>query len=147
MQVDLVCLLPGEPIYENIVEAVYTSKRVLCLVTPNFLKSKYCLDEFSIAQSHNVEKKRRRLVIVKYEEFDIDAMIDAELKEDDQLNEGDHIDYNTQLLAAGSEESSGKHNSASVLGDFVKRHTYIDLSADSWKDQLLYAMPINRLGF
>ena len=138
--------MPGEPIYENILEAIYTSKRVLCLVTPSFLQSDYCLDEFSIAQSYNVENKRRRLVIMKNEVFDVDVMVDEEPTECDQLREVDQMDSTAPLLAAGSEESSGKPNRASVLGDFVKRHTYINLSADSWRDQLLYAMPINRLG-
>ena len=134
--------MPGEPIYENILEAIYTNKRVLCLVTPNFLQSEYCLDEFSIAQSHNVERKCRRLVIMKHEEFDIDTGIDNEHKEDDQVN------ITAQLLPAGeSAESSGPLDRASVLRDFVARHTYINLSADSWRDQLLYAMPIDRLGF
>ena len=54
-------------------------------------------------------------------------------------------------LATGHAEcesaSGAQLDNALTLRDFVTRHTFINLSvADSWKDQLLYAMPINRLG-
>ena len=138
---------------DNILEAVYTSKRVLCLVTPNFLQSRYCLDEFNIAQTRNVELKKRRLIIVKYEEFDIGAEMDA-----GRTNEGEEAestakwpsDETQQLIPSTLQqqsEDSASSDKALVLRDFVTRHTFINLSvADSWRDQLLYAMPINRLG-
>ena len=146
--------MAGESVMENILEAVYTSKRVLCLVTPNFLQSRYCLDEFNIAQTRNVELKKRRLIIVKYEEFDIGAQMDAgRTNEGEEQNQSESSgDLETQQLIplnASTPQSEGgaQLDKALVLRDFVTRHTFINLSAaDSWRDQLLYAMPINRLG-
>ena len=138
---------------ENILEAVYNSKRVLCLVTSNFLQSRYCLDEFNIAQTRNVELKKRRLIIMKYEDFDIDAEMDAvTINEEDQNHDERRGGLETQQLVrlnASTQQNEGgaQLDEALVLRDFVTRHTFINLSvADSWRDQLLYAMPINRLG-
>ena len=42
--------------------------------------------------------------------------------------------------------SSRAVSETSVLREFIKRCAYINLSAETWKNQLLYAMPSNRLG-
>ena len=131
---------------------MYKSKRILCLVTFNYLQSRYCLDEFNIAQTRNVELKKRRLIIVKYEEFDIGAVMDAgRVSEGEPGNQDQNDDNDTQQLiildaSTLQSEDGAQLDKALVLRDFVTRHTFINLSAaDSWRDQLLYAMPINRL--
>ena len=144
--------MPGESIMENIIEAVYKSKRVLCLVTPHFLQSRYFLDEFNIAQTRNVELKKRRLIIVKYEEFHNGTwMEENEANEGEEHNHNENGNQETQQLllrnACTTQSEDSGLDKALVLRDFVTRHTFINLSAaNSWKVQLLYAMPIQRLG-
>ena len=140
--------IPGEEVYQNIIEAIHTSKRVLCIVTPHFLDSKYCLQEFSMAQHHNVTIKRRWLIILKHEEFDVGA---HEMNgHHETQDEGDQMELAAAPLlpaATAAEFSSSRAVSeTSVLRELIKRCTYINLSAKTWKGQLLYAMPVNRLG-
>ncbi len=55
---------PGMPITENIGKAIDASKRTLCVLTPNFVKSHMCMWEFSTALNIDLQEKRHRLIIL-----------------------------------------------------------------------------------
>ncbi|ESN98419.1 hypothetical protein HELRODRAFT_84533 [Helobdella robusta] len=62
----------GQSIAVNIVEAVTFSKRVVCLLTSNFLKSTYCMFEFQTSLHRNIELKRKRLIVLLDESVEVD---------------------------------------------------------------------------
>ncbi|ESN98428.1 hypothetical protein HELRODRAFT_176895 [Helobdella robusta] len=62
----------GQSIAANIVEAITFSKRVVCLLTSNFLKSTYCMFEFQTSLHRNIELKRKRLIVLLDESVEVD---------------------------------------------------------------------------
>ena len=101
----------GQSITLNICHAVWCSKRVLCIVTNDFLKSHYCLYEFEQALQRNIQLGKKRLIILLDE-----CVLENPLEIPS--------DFKT----------------------FIGSHTYISLILDkSWTNQLLYAMPVNKL--
>lgn len=54
--------LIGPSIASNICRAVVYSKRVVCILSDDFLKSPYCMYEFQAALHRNIEIKRNRLI-------------------------------------------------------------------------------------
>ena len=109
--------LPGRPILSNIEQAIEHSKRVICLLTTNFLRSGYCMLEFRAAYSWNVRHKRHRLIVVKCPGVD-------------------------EALAAAERDAVPGVEDVRM---FLSTYTYIEHGSDDWWQKLLYAMPINRL--
>jgi len=134
--------LPGELIQDNIIQAIYTSKRVLCLLSRDFITSTYCLEEFDISLNRNVVLKRRRIIAMMLNNFTFPADVSEQ-----QASESDDVkllsDYDS---LSRSDDSQPTTRSTLRLSDFVKRHTYIDCNTTTWKQQLLYAMPVKRIG-
>ena len=56
--------IPGVLISENITLAIDRSKRMLCLLTRNFIESHYCMEEFRMAYQRNIEKGKKRMVLL-----------------------------------------------------------------------------------
>lgn len=55
---------PSQDILEQIGKAIDASKRTLCVLSPSFLKSKFCVEEFKHAFQADVNRDKRRLIAV-----------------------------------------------------------------------------------
>ena len=62
--------VPGAAITENIITAIESSRRVILVLTPNFVESKWCEYEFQLAHVRSVKEEKNFLIIVVLEEVD-----------------------------------------------------------------------------
>jgi protein toll len=110
--------MPGMFITENIQQAIESSKRVVCLLSHNFIRSYWCMMEFRAAWSHCKKLKKRRLIVVKWPEID-------------------------DLLATGTDAANQSDTNECDLRLFLSTHTYVEYSPGSsdWWHQLIYALP------
>jgi len=108
--------LPGSMILDNIQSAIEHSKRVICLMSNEFLRSGMCMFEFDVASNLDITRKKHRLVVIKWPDLDLDENIN-----EDNIRDRDRVRL------------------------FLSRYTYIEYESDGWWQQVLYAMPINRL--
>ena len=102
-----------------------------------FIGSDYCLEEFVLARTQNVILRRQRLIIVMLESTDFLSEMRGESIPDDNM---------TAMVPVPVAPPLPLNIKTTMLKDFIANHTYIDWRSDTWKDQLLYAMPISRLG-
>ena len=56
--------MPGNFIYTNMVDSINKCKRVLCLVTKDFVQSSYCMEEFRIACFRDLEVGKKRTILL-----------------------------------------------------------------------------------
>jgi len=111
--------LPGCVITDNIQWSIEHSKRVICLMSNEFVRSEMCMLEFLCAWKRNIEEHKHRLIVIKWPDLDLNDILDS-------VN-----------VSAGSERDSVRL--------FLSTYTYIEYRSDRWWQHLLYAMPINRL--
>lgn len=62
--------IPGENIMEQAVWSIQNSRRILVILSNNFLNSGWCVEEFTVAFNWSLEEKRKRLIAIKYEPLD-----------------------------------------------------------------------------
>ncbi|XP_067675140.1 toll-like receptor 4 [Haliotis asinina] len=60
--------LPGNPIAENIIDAIQKSRRAVIVLSKDFVKSKWCMYEVNMANLEGISTGRDVLVIVMYED-------------------------------------------------------------------------------
>lgn len=71
--------IAGRPISECILEAIGVSRRVILVVSKNFIQSPWCRFETDLAHNSLSKKKRNGLVLIKLEQLGDDMLIPAQL--------------------------------------------------------------------
>ena len=153
-----VCFYPrdfhsGRSVVCSYTEAIQLSNRVLCLVTPAFLDSVHCLNEFIMAYNYNITLQRFGLIAIKRVDFRMDDSISVQPEVNRPLPSADDDDDRPRVVDPAQ--------NIATLKDFIARHVYIEVDtatwtteqADSgvvdtsaeWKNKLLQAMPPKRL--
>jgi len=111
----------GGIITESIQWAIEHSKRVVCLMSNEFVRSEMCMLEFLSAWHLNIARHKHRLIVVKWPDLDLDLGNDLQ-----SINVSAERDWTNVRL-------------------FLSTYTYIVYEGEGWWKQVLYAMPINRL--
>jgi len=73
----------GGIILESIQSAIEHSKRVICLMSNDFIRSEFCMLEFLAAWHRDIEHRKHRLIVLKWPDLDLDA--DVQLADVSQL--------------------------------------------------------------
>ncbi|XDV39084.1 hypothetical protein PO909_008373 [Leuciscus waleckii] len=60
---------PGRPIIENIIDGIYSSRKTICLITRNYLKSNWCSSEVQMASFRLFDEQKDVLVLVFLEDI------------------------------------------------------------------------------
>ncbi|RXN03669.1 toll-like receptor 13 [Labeo rohita] len=60
---------PGKAIIDNIVDAIYNSRKTICLITHNYLKSVWCSHEIQVASFRLFDEQKDILVLVFLEDI------------------------------------------------------------------------------
>ena len=109
----------GGIVTESIQWAIEHSKRVICLMSNEFVRSEMCMLEFLSAWHLNIDRHKHRLIVIKWPDLDLDRDLES-------INVSGERDRNNVRL-------------------FLSTYTYIEYGCDGWWQQVLYAMSINRL--
>jgi len=130
----------GAVLMKSIRDAISKSKRVLCLVSDNFLASDFCMTAFEVALCNSNKLKHRRVIVMKSIQFRI--------PENDGESEnlgGDGEKPIISLEPYSSIQGRSLVKETTSLKRFIARHTCICYESETWKHQLLYAMPVKRI--
>jgi len=110
----------GGVITASIEWAIQHSKRVICLMSNDFIRSEMCMLEFLSAWHWNIKRHKHRLIVIKWPDLDL-----------------------------SSDPDPGSVNGLSDLNNvrlYLSTYTYYEYGSATWWQQVLYAMPINRMG-
>ena len=98
--------MPGSIINDNIVKSIYKCKRVLCLMTKDFVQSNYCMEEFRIARLRDLEMGKKRTILLLKEpvqQFRDDEQVPNDVRDYIRrhtcIEEG-NVDWEDQLMYA-----------------------------------------------
>ncbi|KAI4458543.1 toll-like receptor [Holotrichia oblita] len=70
----------GELISKQIIDSVHNSRRTVIVLSKNFLDSEWANMEFKTAYSQSLVDKKNRLIIILYEDIDLNGITNQELK-------------------------------------------------------------------
>ncbi|CAB1320395.1 unnamed protein product [Coregonus sp. 'balchen'] len=60
---------PGKPIIENITDAIYGSRKTICVISQNYLESEWCSREIQVASFRLFDEQKDVLILVFLEEI------------------------------------------------------------------------------
>uniref|UniRef100_A0A4W5P6P5 Toll-like receptor 22 n=1 Tax=Hucho hucho TaxID=62062 RepID=A0A4W5P6P5_9TELE len=60
---------PGKPIIENITDAIYGSRKTICVISRHYLESEWCSREIQVASFHLFDEQKDVLILVFLEEI------------------------------------------------------------------------------
>ncbi|XP_054878512.1 toll-like receptor 13 [Poeciliopsis prolifica] len=60
---------PGKPIIENITDAIYCSRKTICVISRSYLQSEWCSNEFQMASFRLFDEKKDVLILLFLEEI------------------------------------------------------------------------------
>ncbi|XP_051956579.1 toll-like receptor 13 [Xyrauchen texanus] len=60
---------PGRPIMDNIIDGIYSSRKTICLITRNYLKSNWCSSEVQLASFRLFDEQKDVLILVFLEDI------------------------------------------------------------------------------
>ncbi|KAA0720318.1 Toll-like receptor 13 [Triplophysa tibetana] len=60
---------PGKPIMDNIIDGIYSSRKTICLITRNYLKSNWCSSEVQVASFRLFDEQKDVLILVFLEDI------------------------------------------------------------------------------
>ncbi|XP_051537324.1 toll-like receptor 22 [Myxocyprinus asiaticus] len=60
---------PGRPIMDNIIDGIYSSRKTICLITRNYLKSNWCSSEVQVASFRLFDEQKDVLILVFLEDI------------------------------------------------------------------------------
>lgn len=64
----------GRGIYDNMAESVYTSKKVLAIVSKSYMASKFCQSELEMALYRNTEMGDSSLIAIRIDDTDKESL-------------------------------------------------------------------------
>jgi len=137
--------VPGEYITNNIQSAIDKSKRVVCLLTNDFIRSEYCMLEFHAAWDRCLKVKKRRLVVIKWPEVDAFLGVDQRGGRPRAASDAEHVNL-PGAEERNEDQQDVESKKAKDVITFLSTYTYIDRGRENWWQQLIYALPTNRLG-
>ena len=59
----------GEDILDNVEMAIKKSRKVIAVISPNFVRSGWCMDELQMTRTVEQEESRRKLIVILLEDF------------------------------------------------------------------------------
>ncbi|XP_076836053.1 toll-like receptor 22 [Brachyhypopomus gauderio] len=60
---------PGKPIIDNIIDGIYSSRKTICLITQNYLRSTWCSKEIQLANFRLFDEQNDVLILVFLEDI------------------------------------------------------------------------------
>ena len=125
--------LPGSYIAENILQAIRNSRKVVIILTSEFLQSKWCMYEFNMARMENIYSRgdENIIFVVKFGDFDIlraSPELQACLESESYLSYPEDLDerpYFWQMFVASLKR--GRSQQAPTI--LYQRHSNVDATS------------------
>ncbi|XP_064646930.1 interleukin-18 receptor 1-like isoform X2 [Lineus longissimus] len=121
--IDFKCFMPGMPVVENIMEAIYKSKRTIVIMSKNFLKSVWGAFELEQVQHRLITMRDDSLLLVKYDGCQIPRKLMGKTFLDWSDKSVKPHFWDRLFKTLGPDRVQYKEDSSSMLGMDINRPT------------------------